>query len=122
MKKLRGKQKSDGVNFGKNQLFGYFHNLLSDNHSVASSPPYDSLIANPTPSASVDDQTRNLIDNLLNTNITLTEVKQMTKKLKTGKATGLDMINAELLKNVNYNFLQLFTLLFNKLLENGHFP
>ena len=116
---MRGGRKTEGTNFTKNQLFDFFNNLLSNKNSdTATSKECED---SPSP-VFVNDQTQNLIENLLNSNITFVEVKQMAKKLKTGKATGLDMINAELLKNLNDNFLQLFTSLFNKLLENGHFP
>ena len=44
------------------------------------------------------------------------------KALKTGKAPGLDNINAELIKNVKGPLLENFKILFNKILERGYYP
>ena len=46
----------------------------------------------------------------------------MAKRLKSGKASGLDMLSAELLKHANENFMIVFTKLFNKLLQSRTFP
>ena len=46
----------------------------------------------------------------------------MAKKLKSEKASGLDMLSSELLKHANDKFLHVFTKLFNKLLKSGQFP
>ena len=66
--------------------------------------------------------THNLIDETLNCDISLEEVHMMAKKLKNGKAPGLDMLSAELLKHSNENFRLVFTKQFNKLLRSGKFP
>ena len=66
--------------------------------------------------------TQNLIDETLNPDISLEEVKLMAKRLKSGKASGLDMLSAELLKHTNDNFMIVFTKLFNTLLQYGTFP
>ena len=42
----------------------------------------------------------------------------MAEKLKSGKATGLDMLAAEILKHTNENFMLVFTKVFNKLLKS----
>ena len=63
-----------------------------------------------------------LIDKTLNHDIALEEVKLMANKLKNRKASGLDMLSAELLKHVNDTFMLVFTKLFNKLLQSGHSP
>ena len=39
-----------------------------------------------------------------------------------GKASGLDIVSAELLKNANEHFMLVFIKLFNKLLHSGKFP
>ncbi len=70
----------------------------------------------------IDSETISLIDESLNCVISIDEVKQMAKKLKNGKASGLDMLSAELLKNANDKFLHIFTKLFNTLLQSGNFP
>ena len=62
-----------------------------------------------------------LIDEPLNSDISLEEVKLMAEKLKNGKAPGLDMLSAELLKHANDNFMIVFTKLFNKILQPGTF-
>ncbi len=47
----------------------------------------------------------------------------MSRKLKNGKAAGLDMLSTELLKNVDGKLLITFTTkVFNQLLESGKFP
>ena len=66
--------------------------------------------------------TKNLIDETLNCDITLEEIKMMAKRLKSGKASGLDILSAELLKHANEHFMIVFTKLFNKLLQSGKFP
>ena len=66
--------------------------------------------------------TQNLSDETLNPDISLEEVKLMAKRLKSGKASGLDMLSAELLKHTNDNFMIVFTTLFTKLLQSGTFP
>ena len=53
--------------------------------------------------------TQNLIDQTLNRDISLEEVKLMATKLKIGKAPGLDMLSAELLKYSNENFMLVFS-------------
>ena len=58
----------------------------------------------------------------LNCKITLEEVQIMVYKLKTGKAMGLDLITAELRRNLNENFFIVFTKLFNKIFDSGEFP
>ena len=68
---------------------------------------------------SIDTMTQDLSNETLNCDITLEEVKLMSKKLKNGKASGLDMLSAELLKHANDNFVLAFTKLFNKLLQSG---
>ena len=66
--------------------------------------------------------TQILIDDTLNHDISLEEVKLMAKRLKSQKASGLDMLSAELLKCANENFMIVFTKQFNKLLQSGTFP
>ena len=66
--------------------------------------------------------TQNLIDETLNRDISLEEVKLMAKRLKSQKASGLDMLSAELLKHANDTFMIVFTKLFTTLLHSGPFP
>ena len=45
----------------------------------------------------------------------------MAKRLKSGKASGLDMLSAELIKHANEHFMIVFTELFNNFLQSGTF-
>ncbi len=69
-----------------------------------------------------DDVTRSSIEKSLNRPITFFEVKNMIRKLKHSKSPGLDMICAELLKNPNDKFVEVFVALFNIILKSGEFP
>ena len=64
----------------------------------------------------------NLINDSLNCKITLQEVVTMIGKLNTGKASGIDLITAELLKGLDEPFLIVFTKLFNKIFDHDEFP
>ena len=66
--------------------------------------------------------TQNLLEETLNHDITSEEVKLMANKLKNGRASGLDMLSAELLNLANDNFMLVFTKLVNKLLQSGQSP
>ena len=46
----------------------------------------------------------------------------MVEKLKSGKAPGLDLLNAELFKHLNGRYFTLFVKLFNKIVDSGDFP
>ena len=70
----------------------------------------------------METMTQNLFDQNLNRDVSLEEVTLMAKKLKTGKASGLDLASPELLKNANEQFMLVFSKLFNKLLHSGKFP
>ena len=114
-KKLNRGQQKVGVGFTKNQLYDYFSTLLNNNTEASTANSTD----NPS---SLDNSMLKDIDNSLNKPITITEVEQMVKRLKSGKASGLDMLSAELLKNLNDNFFRTFVALFKKIFKNGEFP
>lgn len=58
----------------------------------------------------------------VNKKFTIKEVMKSIKKLKNGKARGVDGIPNEFLKNAGYKFWNLLTLLYNKVKESGTFP
>ena len=71
--------------------------------------------------------TQNVIDDTVSRDISLEEVKLKTKTLKNGKASGLDMVSAGVLKNTmnisclfSLNFLKMYYILEN-FLRNGLF-
>ena len=116
-KKLRNSKEKTSLTFSNTELCSYFSNLLNSNtNAITEDREFDYS------DSSLDAATQSLIDDTLNSVISFEEVKQMSKKLKNGKAVGLDMLGAELLKNVNDRFLRVFTKLFNKLLISGKFP
>ena len=114
-KKLKNRKSKPSLKFTNNQLSTYFSTLLNFDNQANNSEIEISA-------SSHDTLTQNIINETLNRDISLEEVKLMAKKLKTGKASGLDMITAELLKHANDNFMLVFTKLFNKLLLSGKFP
>ena len=114
---MRGRKEKSSLNFSNNQLLTYFSTLLnSEDNRDRDDNKHEILMP------SMDTMTQNLIDQNLNRDVSLEEVTLMAKKLKSGKASGLDMVSAELLKNANENFMLVFTKLFNKLLHSGKFP
>ena len=116
-KKLNGGRNTENPDFTNEHLFDYFKDLLNNNSAEST----NNDIINST-AASLDDIASTLIDESLNCAITYTEVKQMVSNLKVGKASGLDMLNAELLKSLNDRFIHVFVKLFNKILQTGEFP
>ena len=116
-KMLKSRNEKHSLNFSNNQLSKYFSTLLNSEDSRDRHENNHEIRA-----PSIDTMTQNLIDDTLNRDITLEEVKLMAKKLKNGKASGLDMLSAELLKHANDNFMLVFTKLFNKLLQSGKVP
>ena len=90
-KKLKNGREKPNLNFSNNQLSNYFSTLLNSEDSSDNSESEISAF-------SIDTTTQNLIDQTLNRDISLEEVEQMAEGLKNGKASGLDMLSAELLK------------------------
>ena len=58
----------------------------------------------------------------LNRNVTISEVDEVISKLKIGKASGMDGISNECLKQSKNILSPLLSQLFNKILETGEFP
>ena len=114
-KKLKNRIDKPNLAFSNNQLSSYFSTLFKSEDDKDTNEHEISI-------PSIDTMTQNLIDETLNRDISVEEVKQMAKNLKTGKASGLDMLSADLLKQANITFMLVFTKLFNKLLQSGKFP
>ena len=61
-------------------------------------------------------------DRFLNEEVTELEVQKAIKKLKCGKACGLDGITAEMLKAERQDVVLFLTRMFNVLFEKGVYP
>ena len=117
-KMLGGQKKPITLDSDKNALFDYFSDLLSTDESHNTLSEGEEI----EEQNQFDENMDNLINDSLNWKITLEEVDAMIGKLKTGKASGIDLITAELLKGLNESFLIVFTKLFNKIFDHGEFP
>ena len=62
---------------------------------------------------------QDLIDETVNCDIPLEDVKLVANKIKNGKASGLHMLSAELVKLANDSSMLVFTKLLNKLYKGG---
>ncbi len=120
-KKLKNARRNTDANFSDTELFNYFNRLLNASNTIENQATLESSEVDES-ELSLDSETQKLIDDMLNNEISVDEVKQMIKRLKNGKASGLDMLGAELLKHLNKKFLRVFTKLFNKLMVSGKFP
>ena len=111
------KEKKTDLDFDDIELFDYFSGLLQNNSdesvNVQELDSQEPLF---------DIETLSHIDSEINCPITIQEVRAMIHDLKNGKAPGLDMISAELLKNLNEQFHKVFVQFFNRILERGDFP
>jgi hypothetical protein len=59
------------------------------------------------------------MDNILNSPITIEEIKNVVKGLKNGKSSGIDGVINEYIK---YDMLHIYVLLFNIILDKGIIP
>ena len=117
-KKLNKGKNKVLLTFTNNQLFDYFDHLLN-NDLDGSGNNQEVLRQHKCP---LDASILSQIDTELNCPITMEEVQNMVANLKTGKAPGLDMISAELLKNLHYKLYIVFVRLFNRVFQSGDFP
>ena len=96
---------------------------LSDDKIKVASDSGDSIIEH---DIDVESETINLfekeIPDILDRVISTDEVRKVIRNMKNGKAAGLDKIIPELLKYVDDNFIDLMTLIFNKIFDSGKFP
>ena len=120
--KLKLKHKGIPFNFSQNELYEYFKALSDDKIKVASDSG-DSIIEH---DIDVESETTNLFEkeilDILDRVISIDEVRKVIRNMKNGKAAGLDKIIPELLKYVDDNFIDLMTLIFNKIFDSGKFP
>ena len=114
-KKVKNRKKKPSLNLSNMDLSNYSSTLLKCADSRDNTEP--EVLA-----PSIDTMTQNLIHDTLNRDISLEEVKLMAKRLKSRKASGLDMLSAELLNHTNDNFMNVCTKPCNKLLQSGTFP
>ena len=102
--------------------YEYFKALSGDKIKDASDSG-DSIIEHDT---DVERETTNLFEkeilDILDRVISIDGVRRVIRNMKNGKAAGLDKIIPELLKYVDDNFLDLMTLILNKIFDSGKFP
>ena len=120
--KLKLKHKGIPFNFNQNELYEYLKVLSSDKIEVASDSG-DSIIEH---DIDIESETTNLFEkeilDILDRVILIDDIRKVIRNMKNGKAAGLDKIILELLKYVEDNFLDLMTLILNKIFDSGKFP
>ena len=109
------KPKGKSHNFSKIELSSYFKNLASTNQSEHRNEPENAEPEN------IINLVKD-IDNILNRNFNLHEVKAMIAKLKDKKAAGIDTMISELLKNLDEPTLNIIVKIMNKIFDTGEFP
>ena len=114
-KQLKDRQNKHSLKFTNSQLSKYFSTLVNFDNQANNSEIEISA-------SSHDTLMQNILNETLNHDISLEEVKLMAEKLKMGKASRLDMITTELLKHANDNCMLVFTNLFNKVVLPGKVP
>ena len=62
------------------------------------------------------------MDNILNSPITIDEIKNVVKGLKNGKSSGIDGVINEYIKYTIDDMLHIYVLLFNIILDKGSIP
>ena len=106
-----GKQsKANSSNIDINEWYDHFKDLFANNDtddSVQDASQFDNSEES---------------DHFLNEEITELEVQKAIKKLKCGKACGLDGITAEILKAGGQDVVLFLTRMFNVLFEKGIYP
>ena len=118
-KKLKS-LKSDKMKFDSldmNNFETFYTDLYSDEHKTIDTDTKDRL------KATADDinNTSNSSP-ILNDEITIGEVRRLISSLKSGKASSLDMINNEIIKNLDSHNVALLTKLYNLCLNTGCYP
>ena len=109
------KPKGKSHNFSKIELSSYFKNLASTNQSEHRNEPENAEPEN------IINLVKD-IDDILNRNFNLHEVKAMIAKLKDKKAAGIDTMISELLKNLDEPTLNINVKIMNKIFDTGEFP
>ena len=65
---------------------------------------------------------RNMSEGPLDYEISVTEISRALKKLKNGKSSGPDGISNEMIKHGGHKLHEILHWLYNKILEEGHYP
>ena len=86
----------------------------------ANQPDFDHEDTNDASATAGDSETTFVPE--LDEEISEAEVKQAIRKLKPGKASGLDEVSSEFLKSSEHFITPFLTKLFNKLYDEGYFP
>ena len=111
--RLNMKSKGKSYNFSKSELSDHFKNLASANESDGGN------------ASEIDiEDNANLIqdiDNILNRDFNLIEIKVMIDKLKNDKAAGIDKIVSELLKHLDEPTMSIIVKSLNKIFDSGEF-
>ena len=118
-KRLKSR-KSDKTEFDchdMNNFENFFKALYSDEHKTIDSELKHILL-----DTADKINCSKMCSPILNTVISVDEVKHSVTSLKSGKASSLDMINNEILKSLNSSNLDLLTDLFNACFESGSYP
>ena len=111
---LKGRNEKHSLNFSNNQLANYFSTLRNCEDSRDRHNNNHEILA-----PSIDKMMQDLIDETVNCDSPLEDVKLVANKVKNGKASGLHMLSAELVKLANDSFMLVFTKLLNKLYKGG---
>ena len=121
-KQLNLKRKAKALDFSKTDLYNYFKKLDDSDMDKSSNDLYNNIV-NDNQKNAASDELIQLRDLILNSWFTLEEMKLMISKLKTGTASGIDRIIAELLKTLlidDYTLLIMINIL-NKIFESEEF-
>ncbi len=106
----------------KAELYDYFNGLLNTANSNSNELDNNRVTSYITDQPMLDDLALFAIDYSLNCPISFNEVVDMIKWLKSGKAEGLHMLNADVFENLNGRFISALKKHFNKILYSGEFP
>ena len=122
-KKLKN-QKSTEINFDSQDMEkfeNFFTELYSDNHKTISNDRKEQLLKS-ADNLNTNSPSNQLASQVLNNKITITEVTETIKSLKSGKASSLDKVSNEILKCLNSDHLNFLKKLFLVCLEKGIYP
>jgi len=106
---IKSKKKEPLADISMKCLYEYFKNLNEGNDNEARLHISDCIINNNE-------------EPILNDEITENEIVNVINKLKNNKATGLDGISNEMIKNSSKKIIKLLTYIFNVIFNTGVFP
>ena len=99
----------------------FFKNLYSDTHDSVDQNKKTELITEADRINSIANES-SIDDSYLNEAIATAELNKCIKELKNGKASSLDLISNEMIKNLNTDTKQLVLKLFNHCFDSGTYP